>query len=151
MPAPDDGLGGITVTQERIDSNYLRSVNSFWCPVCQGGFQRPDLDANEGKTYSDWLYHCDHCQACGTKNQIKNSAFYAMRIEPRPCPIDNGLIIPAADQMRSDWWMVQSSKWQWRCIVCGFVGTLSEFQQAAEPDQDDYRAGMWGIELCLPE
>lgn len=72
MPAPDDGLGGITVTQERIDSDYLRSVNSFWCPFCKEALQRPTPDSMSNQR-GEWQYRCDNplCPASGTRAEIE--------------------------------------------------------------------------------
>lgn len=73
MPAPDDGLGGVTVTQEQKDAQYLRSVHAFWCPICLGGFQRPAV-ITMTRDHDAWEYECDHCGMTGTRKEIKHAA-----------------------------------------------------------------------------
>lgn len=108
---------------------YARSVNRFWCPVCNKGWQRPNVTA--GLPHSEWVYECERCLATGTRKQLENSGFYQARIEPRTCDICGGEIHPHAARMQGDWWMLPSRVWVWRCKSCTFTGRLQEFTDEA--------------------
>lgn len=62
-------------TQAIRDAAYLRSVNAFWCPLCQAGFQRVII-ATMTMPYQDWQYQCDNpeCEMIGTRTEIETMA-----------------------------------------------------------------------------
>lgn len=102
---------------------YIRSINSFFCPACKLGHQRPGATAD--------TFACDKCGSGGTKLELQNSVRYARTIEARTCRICGGNIRPNPRRMRGAWWMTPSRNWAWLCAECCFCGTLDDFESEA--------------------
>lgn len=68
----------------------------------------------------------------GKITQLDNSTIYEEYFAPPTCAICGGQIIPAADKMTGDWWMLSTHKMVWRCGSCSFTGTFSDFCDEAD-------------------